>query len=95
MTVKASNRDKKRNLAPDDEGTRSDLSCKTCGHVFASFLEEMAQRNAQQMPEVKPEKMTERPVDLTCPKCGKTHDYTSEPSSPTTKSEPSANLARN
>jgi ribosomal protein S27E len=95
MTVKASKRDKKRNLAPDNEETRADLSCKTCGQVFASFLEEMAERNAQQMPAVKPEKMTGRPVDLTCPKCGKTHDYTLKPSSSTTKSEPSGKLARN
>jgi rubredoxin len=94
MTVKASNREKKQSVAPNGEGTRSDLSCKTCGHVFASFLEEMAEQNAKQMPERKSEQMTGRPVDLTCPKCGKTHDYTSEPSSPTTKGERPGNLAR-
>jgi hypothetical protein len=79
MTVKASKRDKKRDLATDDEGARAGLSCETCGQVFASFLEEMAERNAQQMPAAKPEKMTARPVELTCPKCGKTHDYTLKP----------------
>jgi rubredoxin len=81
MTVKISNRDKKKSVSPDGEGTRSDLSCKNCGHVFESFLEEMAERNAKQMPDVTPGTTAEPPLDLTCPKCGKTHDYASEPSS--------------
>jgi RNase P subunit RPR2 len=87
MTVKSSNREKKQNVAADSERTRSNLSCKTCGHAFASFLEEMAEHNAKQM--------TERHADITCPKCGKTHDYTLKPSSPTTKRERSGNVKHN
>ncbi len=80
MTVKPSNRGKKQpSVDPIGQGTRPDLSCKACGHVFESFLEEMAERNAKQMPDAKPGKMTERPLDFTCPKCGETHGYVLEP----------------
>ena len=95
MTAKSSKREKKPSVSPNGEGTCSDLSSKTRGPVFASFLEEMAEQNAKQMPELKPEKMTGRPVDLTCPKCGKAHDDTSGPSSPTTKGKRAGNVARN
>lgn len=82
MTFKASIREKKQqSVAPNSDRTRPDLSCKTCGHVFESFLQEMAERNAKQMPDVQPGKMAERPLDLTCPKCGETHNYALEPSS--------------
>lgn len=91
MTVKPTNRGKKQSVAP----VSSNLSCKTCGHAFASFLEEMAEHNAQQMAEPEPETKPERPVDLTCPKCGKTHDCALEPSLPKTKGERPGNVARN
>jgi transposase-like protein len=75
MTAKSSKPEKKRNVASDSERTRSNLSCKSCGHVFAGFLEEMAEHNAKQMAEHNHKETTERHTNVTCPKCGATHDY--------------------
>lgn len=71
MITKSSDRGKKQKIASSNERKRSDLSCKSCGHVFESFLEEIAERNAKEMAKHKTKETTER----TCPKCGKTHDY--------------------
>ena len=54
MTANSSNREKKRNVASDSERTRSNLLCKTCGYVFAGFLEQMAEHNAKQMAKSNP-----------------------------------------
>ncbi len=75
MTVKASNRETKRNVASDSERKGANLSCKACGHAFVTFLEEMAEHNAKQMVELEPRKAREGLAEVTCPKCGKTHDY--------------------
>jgi ribosomal protein S27E len=75
MTAKSSKPEKKRKFASESEGTRSDLSCKTCGHVFAAFLKEMAENNAKQMAKHNPKETTKHHAKVTCPKCGKTHDY--------------------
>lgn len=75
MTITASNREQKQNVAPDTERKGANLSCKTCGHAFEAFLEEMAEHNAQQMAEFEPRKTSEGRAEFTCPKCGNTHDY--------------------
>ena len=81
MTAKSSKPEKKRNVASDSERTRSNLSCKSCGHVFAGFLKEMAEHNAKQMAKHNPKQTTKHHDKATCPKCGKTHDYSySDPS---------------
>jgi sulfite oxidase len=49
MISKSSNPEKKRKFSSDSEGTRSNLSCKSCGHVFAAFLKQMDEHNAEQM----------------------------------------------
>jgi len=67
MTAKSSRPEKKRSISSDSERTRSTLSCTSCGHVFAGFLEEMAEHNAEQMAKHKPG----HHADVTCPKCGK------------------------
>jgi hypothetical protein len=56
MTVKASNRETKRNVASDSERKGANLSCKACGHAFVTFLEEMAEHNAKQMGSLSPRK---------------------------------------
>jgi uncharacterized Zn finger protein len=38
------------------------LECKSCSEEFAAFLEQMAENNSH----------------ITCPKCGKTHEYGTE-----------------
>ena len=48
-----------------DENT--DDLCKDCGPTFAAFLEGMADKNKEQMPEH---------AKVTCPTCGKVHEYT-------------------
>lgn len=75
MIPKASKPEKKRNSAFDSERTRSHLSCKSCGHVFEAFLDQMAAHNAKQMAGDSPREETEHHANVTCPKCGKTHDY--------------------
>jgi hypothetical protein len=75
MTAKSSKPEKERNFSSDGEGTRSNLSCKSCGHVFAGFLKEMAEHNAEQMAKHGPKETTRDRASVTCPKCGKTHDY--------------------
>lgn len=82
MTGKSSNREEKRKVASGSEQTRSNLLCKTCGYVFAGFLEQMAEHNAKQMAEYTPKETTEHHANVTCPKCGKTHDYSHSGSSP-------------
>ena len=82
MTGKSSNREKKRKVASDSERTRSNLLCKTCGYVFAGFLEQMAEHNAKQMAKYNPKETTEHHANVTCPKCGKTHDYSHSGTSP-------------
>jgi hypothetical protein len=59
MTAKSSKPDKKRKFASDSEGTRSHLPRRSCGHVFAAFLEQMAEHNAKQMAKHNPEETTE------------------------------------
>jgi ribosomal protein S14 len=82
MTGKSSKPEKKRKFASDSERTRSTLSCRSCGHVFAAFLEQMAEHNAKQMAKHNPKETTEHRANVTCPKCGATHDYSqSGPSS--------------
>jgi DNA-directed RNA polymerase subunit M/transcription elongation factor TFIIS len=75
MTARSSKPEKKRKFVPDNEETRSDLSCRSCGHVFAAFLKQMGEHNAQQMAEHNPKETTEHHAKVTCPKCGKTHEY--------------------
>ena len=75
MNAKSSKPEKKRNIASDSERTRSNVSCKSCGHVFSAFLEEMAENNANQMAKHNPDETTKHYTKATCPKCGKTHDY--------------------
>jgi transposase-like protein len=82
MTAKSSNREKKRNATSDSEQTRSNLLCKSCGYVFADFLEQMAEHNAKQMAEHNPKETTEHHTNVTCPKCGATHDYSHSAPSP-------------
>jgi uncharacterized Zn finger protein len=48
-----------------DENT-TDL-CKDCGPTFTAFLEEMADKNKEQMAEH---------AKVTCPTCGKVHEFT-------------------
>jgi hypothetical protein len=95
MTVKASNREKKQRVAPSRKPTQSNPSCEACGQAFAHFLEEMAARNAKQLPELNPGTTPERPAEFTCPKCGKTDARTSRIPSPTVRKERSGNLTRN
>jgi uncharacterized protein with PIN domain len=45
----------------------SDERCKDCGPVLTAFLEEMADQNKEQM---------ELNNKVTCPTCGKVHEYT-------------------
>ncbi len=45
----------------------TDGLCKDCGPTFAAFLEQMAAHNLEQMSENKP--------TVTCPTCGKIHEY--------------------
>ena len=75
MTANSSNREKKRKVASDSEQTRSNLLCKTCGYVFAGFLEQMAEHNAEQMAKHDAKETTQPHANIACPKCGKTHDY--------------------
>ena len=82
MTAKSSKPEKKRKFASDSEGTRSDLACKTCGHVFAGFLKEMAENNAEQMAKHNPKQTTKHHANVTCPKCGKTRHYCHSAPSP-------------
>jgi hypothetical protein len=44
--------------------------CKDCGPTFAAFLEEMAEHNKEQM------ELMELNAKVTCPTCGKVHEYT-------------------
>lgn len=46
----------------------TDDLCKDCGPTFTVFLEQMAAHNKEQMPELSPK--------VTCPTCGKIHEYT-------------------
>ena len=48
------------------DGNTDDL-CKDCGPTFTAFLEEMADHNKEQM---------EPNAKVTCPTCGKVHEYT-------------------
>jgi RNase P subunit RPR2 len=48
-----------------DENT--DDLCKNCGPTLTAFLEEMADKNKEQMAEH---------AKFTCPTCGKVHEYT-------------------
>jgi rubredoxin len=82
MTAKSSKPGKKPKFASDSEGTRFNLSCKSCGHVFEGFLKEMAEHNAEQMAQHNPKETTELQANVTCPKCGKTHDYSRSRTSP-------------
>jgi ribosomal protein S27E len=75
MIPKVSKPTKKRKSASDSEGTRSNLSCKSCGHVFGAFLKQMAEHNAKQMAKDSAKEATEHHPNVTCPNCGKTHDY--------------------
>ncbi len=77
MIPKSPNSGKKRKMVSDGEGTRSNLSCKSCGHAFAVFLTQMAEHNAKQM--AKPNPNVTNHADITCPKCGKTRDYSVGP----------------
>jgi hypothetical protein len=82
MTARSSKPEKKRKFASDSERIRSTLSCRKCGHVFDAFLEQMAEHNAEQMAKNNPKETSEHHTDVTCPKCGATHDYRqSDPSS--------------
>jgi transcription initiation factor IIE alpha subunit len=82
MAAQSSKPQKKRKFASDSERTRSNLSCRSCGHVFAAFLEQMAEHNAKQMAKHNRKETTEHHASVTCPKCGATHDYSeSDPSS--------------
>lgn len=47
---------------------KTDDLCKDCGPTFAAFLEQMAAHNAEQLAELNPK--------VTCPTCGKVHEYT-------------------
>jgi len=47
------------------------LSCGSCGHVFAAFLDQMAEQNAKQMAGNNRKETTEHRANVTCPKCGK------------------------
>ena len=71
MSTKLSNRKKIRKVASQSERTRFNLSCKSCGHVFADFLEEMAKHNAKQMAKNSRKETTEHHAGVACPKCGK------------------------
>ena len=82
MTAKSSKPEKKPKFASDSEGTRSNLSCRSCGHVFVAFLEQMAEHNAKQMAKHNPKETTEHHANVTCPKCGKKHDYSHSGPSP-------------
>lgn len=82
MTAKSSKPEKKPNLDSDSERTRSNLLCKSCGYVFAGFLEQMAEHNAKQMAEHNPKETTEHHANITCPKCGAKHDYSHSGPSP-------------
>jgi ribosomal protein S27E len=75
MIPNSSKREKKRKVASDSSETRSNLSCRSCGHVFAAFLKQMAEHNAEQMTKHNAKEATEHHANVTCPKCGKTHDY--------------------
>ena len=75
MTVKASNRVKKRNVAPDSERKDGHLSCKTRGHAFATFFEEMAEHDAKQLADLEPKGTNKRRAEIRYSKCGSTHDY--------------------
>lgn len=47
---------------------QTDDLCKDCGPTFSAFLEQMAAHNKEQLAELKPK--------VTCPTCGKVHEYT-------------------
>jgi len=49
-----------------DEST--DDLCKDCGSTMTAFLEQMAQHNQEQM--------AEHSAKVTCPTCGRVHEYT-------------------
>jgi hypothetical protein len=46
----------------------SDDLCKDCGPTFTAFLEGMADHNKEQMAGLN--------AKVTCPTCGKVHEYT-------------------
>ena len=46
--------------------------CKDCGPTVAAFLERMAAHNLEQMTDRKP---MDRNPKVTCPTCGKVHEY--------------------
>jgi len=75
MISKSSKPEKERKFRADSEGTRSNLSCKSCGHVFAAFLKQMDEHNAEQMAKRDAKETTQPHANIACPKCGKTHDY--------------------
>jgi RNase P subunit RPR2 len=54
-----------------DENT--DDLCKDCGPTFTAFLEKMADHNKEQM--------ADQNLKVTCPTCGKVHEYKA-PSAP-------------
>jgi uncharacterized Zn finger protein len=47
---------------------KTDDLCKDCGPTVAAFLEQMAAHNLKQM--------TTNNHTVTCPTCGKVHEYT-------------------
>ena len=49
-----------------DENT--DDLCKDCGPTMTAFLKQMAEHNQEQM--------AEHSAKVTCPTCGKVHEYT-------------------
>ena len=58
----------------------TDGLCKDCGPTFAAFLEGIADHNKEQM---------ELNAKVTCPTCGKVHEYTF-PNAPKTTIPPTS-----
>jgi len=58
---------------------KTDALCKDCEPTFAAFLKEMAEHNKEQVAELSGK--------VTCPTCGKVHQY---PSSSRNSSIPAA-----
>jgi RNase P subunit RPR2 len=75
MISKSSKPEKKRKVASDSGETRVNLSCKSCGHVFAAFLKQMDEHNAEQMAKHDAKETIQPHANIACPKCGKTHEY--------------------
>jgi len=71
VTLRSLGRMNGRSAALKSRQAPSNLSCKSCGHVFVGFLQQMAENNAKQMAQYDPKK-SKHLGTVGCPHCGKT-----------------------